>query len=80
MKTDSTRSPTETERSLRLTHIVEDVIRCRSDGERVNDEAVIDAHPELAPELKEQLCELRQVEEAEQRAKSVPAPQSISAG
>lgn len=70
MAGDTNRTPSTAERELCLDRVVEDVIRRRSVGEEVDDRAVIEASLELMPELQERLYELRQVEKAEQQAKS----------
>ncbi len=55
-------------RSARVTEVVADVARRRSEGELVLDEEIAAAHPELMPELGQQLAALRLVEQARQRA------------
>ena len=62
--------PTDTDRLRRLAHLVEDVARRRSGGESVSDDAVIEAHPDLMPELGDNLRALDRVEEARCEARS----------
>jgi len=52
----------------RVAQIMEHVVRRRSGGEQISDEAVIRDHPELMPELGEGLRVLKRLEQAERRA------------
>ena len=62
----------EANHGLEMSRVVENVIRRRTAGEKVDDRAVIEAHPELMPELAEKLAALRKVQEAKQKARSTP--------
>ncbi|GMU35229.1 MAG: tetratricopeptide repeat protein [Planctomycetia bacterium] len=55
-------------RHARLLPVVEDAIARRLQGEDLSDDAIIEAHPELMPDLRELLGELRNVEAARRRA------------
>ncbi len=55
-------------RLVRVDSVIEDVIRRRSAGVPIDDQEVIAAHPDLAPELEAYLGELRGVEDAEEEA------------
>ena len=59
-------------RSESLREIINDLIVRRAAGETVTDESLIEQHPELMPELADELRNLRIVECAEQDAQSVP--------
>lgn len=52
----------------RLLPVIEDAIARRLKDEDLSDEAIIAAHPELMPELRDMLGQLRSVEAARQRA------------
>ena len=52
--------------------IINDLIARRTAGERVSDESLIEQHPDLMPELADELRKLRIVEAAEQHAQSPP--------
>ena len=56
------------ERSARLTRVVDDVIDRRRAGEDVSDEAITTAYPDLMPELGRRLRDLRRIEFAERLA------------
>ncbi len=58
-------------RSESLREIIHDLIVRRAAGEMVTDESMIERHPELMPELADELRNLRMVECAEQNARSV---------
>jgi tetratricopeptide (TPR) repeat protein/predicted Ser/Thr protein kinase len=60
----------ESDSGLGVAQLVEGVIRRRMAGERVDDEAIVQAHPGLMPELGERLRALRVAEEAERRSKT----------
>ncbi|MCH8150166.1 MAG: protein kinase, partial [Planctomycetes bacterium] len=72
-------TPTGTDRLRRLAHLVEDVVRRRSGGDSVSDSTVIEAHPDLMPELGDTLRALEHVEEAHVEAKSRTASSDASA-
>ena len=62
----------ETESSQRQTEIarvIERVVRERASGEDRIDDAIIAEHPDLMPELREQLRSLQMIEWAERRAR-----------
>ena len=71
-------------RSARVTDAVADVARRRSEGGLVLDEEIAAAHPELMPELGQQLAALRLFEQARQRAAgnamNQRPPQSVTDG
>ena len=50
------------ERTARLRHVVDDCLRRRATGESVSDKSLIDTHPDLLPELAEELRKLRLIE------------------
>ncbi len=66
--TDSSRISGLGERGVRTRRLLEEVISRRLSGETVSDDAVIAAHPELMPDLADELRELASVEQARQRA------------
>ncbi len=73
-------TPTDTDRVRRLAHLVEDVARRRLGGESLSDDTVIEAHPDLMPELGDSLRALDRVEEAHCEAKSRTSAADASAG
>jgi WD40 repeat protein len=64
------------ERAARIQPIVNDYLLRRSQGEVVTDQSITDAHPELMPELAQQLRNLQMILEAQRQAES---PQACSA-
>ncbi len=54
-----------------LAGVIAEIIHRRGAGEWISDESVIAAHPELMPELAEQLDALRRIEKAESEASRV---------
>ena len=62
--------PGEPERTGRLRQVVDDSLRRRAAGEPVSDESLIDTHPELMPELAEELRKLRLVEAGRRQAEN----------
>lgn len=65
----------DSDRSWRLTQVVEDVVRRRAEGTSVSDDQLIEEHPDLMPELWANLVALRSVEQACSKARS-----SVSGG
>lgn len=55
-------------RQARILPVIEDAIARRLSGEDISDEVLIAAHPDLMPELRDLLGELRNVEAARHRA------------
>ena len=51
------------DRPERIRKAVEDCLRRRTAGETVSDQSIIEAHPELMPDLADELRKLRLVEE-----------------
>lgn len=60
----------------RLSQVLEAAIARRIAGEDLSDEAVIEANPDLMPELGDMLLELRRVEAARRRAGGSSAPEA----
>src|SRR5262245_40420282 len=58
-------------RAVRARDVAEDCLRRRHAGEHLPDDAVLDGHPELLPELGDELRKLRVIE----RAVEVPLPE-----
>ena len=56
------------ERSRRIGQVVQDCLERRASGESLSDEWLVSAHPELLPELAEELRRLRVIEIARQQA------------
>ncbi len=59
---DSPKQPPHKDRPARLNDVVSETMRRRQRGEILSDRQVIDAHPDLAPELEQRLEALRAVE------------------
>jgi len=70
----------EASRTVLLRQVVDDCLRRRSSGEWVTDENLIAAHPELMPELRQELRKLALVERARRQAVATPASSEISQG
>lgn len=66
--TEHQRPPTTDAVDSRLALVLEQVVRRRSNGEALPDDAVIRDHPELMPELGERLRVLKGLDDAERRA------------
>jgi len=60
------------DRSRRVREVVRSCLRRRAAGEAVPDQSIIDAHPELMPDLAEELRKLRIIEAARHQAESRP--------
>ncbi len=52
-------------KQTQLKHVMEDFIRRRANGEIITDESLMTAHPDLMPELAEQLRRLHVIEEVQ---------------
>ena len=63
--TNQTESDRRTEQ---MRQVVKDCLLARSAGKAISDESVIESHPELMPELAEELRNLRMIEQADQKA------------
>ena len=62
-----TSRPTVDDVQQRASLVIDDCIRRRADGETVSDESLIGAHPDLMPELAEQLRRLRVIERVQRQ-------------
>ncbi len=56
----------------RLASVMETVIRRRKSGEQLLDVSIVEAHPDLMPQLGQKLYALRMVQDAERRARMDP--------
>ncbi|MHC4180329.1 MAG: serine/threonine-protein kinase, partial [Planctomycetota bacterium] len=61
-------------RAGRIRQVVKDCYHRRETGESVSDESVIEAHPDLMPELAKELATLRLIEQAQQQAETDETP------
>ena len=61
-------------RLIRIQELLEDLARRRDAGEALDEQRIIAAHPELMPELAQQLRDLRVIDEARRRAHDEPSP------
>ena len=55
------------DRVQQIRQVVRDCIHCRVNGQTISDQSLIDTHPELMPELSEQLRRLRVIESAQRQ-------------
>lgn len=74
--TDNTKADGQLCRSEQIRRIIDDYIGRRSKGEEVSDQALLQSHPELLPELAEQLRGLRVIERAQRQFDNESAGQS----
>ena len=58
----------QVERSGRLRQVIDDCLRRRAEGKSVSEESLIDTHPDLMPELAEELGKLRLIEAGRRQA------------
>jgi WD40 repeat protein len=58
------------ERAQRLRHLINDCLRRRAAGQEVSDQSLLEAHPDLMPELERELRNLRLIQEAQRQAES----------
>ncbi len=56
------------QRAQKIRQIVKDCLLGRADGQVITDESLIESHPDLMPELADELRNLRMIEEAERQA------------
>jgi WD40 repeat protein len=63
----------ELDRAKRVGQLVNECLQRRARGEEVSDQSLIDAHPELMPELAQQLRNLQMIQEAQRQADTPPA-------
>lgn len=56
------------ERARRVRRVIDDCLSRRASGEEVSDQSVIETHPDLLPELAEELRKLRLIEVARDKA------------
>ena len=56
------------DRATRIQHVVDDCLLARAKGQVIIDESLIQAHPDLMPELADELRKLRMIEQAVRKA------------
>jgi tRNA A-37 threonylcarbamoyl transferase component Bud32/tetratricopeptide (TPR) repeat protein len=67
---DGPNSAGSDDRSRQVAQLIDDLVRRRAAGEEVPDDLLTEAHPELMPELGEQLRRLRFIQAARERAET----------
>ena len=56
------------QRAQQIRQIVKDCLLGRADGQVITDESLMESHPDLMPELADELRNLRMIEQAERQA------------
>ncbi len=72
-ESDGPNPDSRAELAQQIGRIIDDVVRRRAAGAEVSDDSLIEAHPELMPELGEELRRLRLIQAAREKAGEQPA-------